>query len=220
MQNNYLTQTSIYLTICWGLVWKIIQTYCFCKVLGWPTTSAWILKCSFNGHFTIPWGHRRRFMNDSDTTQLTLVGHMIVTKWLKQNVQFHSFYTHSYYINGHKVSSNSNVVSIQTVRYFGRTAIYSMLYFNLFICLSNIFVPLTCNMNQIKSNQNQITFIVTSPQHKCLGEWNSYERAPDSAKNKIQNKTTIYIWTVHIYRLYRRQCAKYTYIYSVHTVYY
>ncbi len=33
-------------------------------------------------------------------------------------------------------------------------------------------------------------------------------------------KTTIYIWTVHIYRLYRRQCAKYTYIYSVHTVYY
>ncbi len=26
--------------------------------------------------------------------------------------------------------------------------------------------------------------------------------------------------TVRIYRLYRRQCAKYTYIYSVHTVYY
>ncbi len=63
---------------------------------------------------------------------------------------------------------------------------------------------------------NQITFIVTSPQHKCLGEWNSYERAPDSAKKT----TTIYIWTVHIYRLYRRQCAKYTYIYSVHIVYY
>ncbi len=35
-----------------------------------------------------------------------------------------------------------------------------------------------------------------------------------------KNQTTIYIWTVHIYRLYRRQCAKYTYIYSVHTVYY
>ncbi len=31
-----------------------------------------------------------------------------------------------------------------------------------------------------------------------------------------KNKTTIYIWTVHIYRLYRRQCAKYTYIYSVY----
>ncbi len=35
-----------------------------------------------------------------------------------------------------------------------------------------------------------------------------------------KKKTAIYIWTVHIYRLYRRQCAKYTYIYSVHIVYY
>ncbi len=35
-----------------------------------------------------------------------------------------------------------------------------------------------------------------------------------------KTNTTIYIWTVHIYRLYRRQCAKYTYIYSVHIVYY
>ncbi len=67
---------------------------------------------------------------------------------------------------------------------------------------------------------NQITFIVTSPQHKCLGEWNSYERAPDSAKKTTNNlhmdrqckknctgaftvlqtvqkktTTTIYIWT-------------------------
>ncbi len=38
----------------------------------------------------------------------------------------------------------------------------------------------------------------------------------DSAKKA----TAIYIWTVNIYRLYRRQCAKYTYIYSVHIVYY
>ncbi len=38
--------------------------------------------------------------------------------------------------------------------------------------------------NQIKSNQ--ITFIVASPQHKCLGEWNSYERAP--VQNKKQKK--------------------------------
>ncbi len=30
-----------------------------------------------------------------------------------------------------------------------------------------------------------------------------------------QKTTAIYIWTVHIYRLYRRQCAKYTYISSV-----
>ncbi len=145
-----------------------------------------------------------------------------------------------------------------------------------------------------KIKSNQITFIVTSPQHKCLGEWNSYERAPDSAKKQqtiylwtdsakkqqqftygqtvqknnkqftygqtvqknnkqftygqtvqknctgaftvlqtvqkkqqqftygqtVQKTTAIYIWTVHIYRLYRRQCAKYTYIYSVSLVYY
>ncbi len=45
--------------------------------------------------------------------------------------------------------------------------------------------------------------------------WSIYS-APDSAKKT----TAIYIWTVHIYRLYRRQCAKYTYIYSVHIVYY
>ncbi len=37
---------------------------------------------------------------------------------------------------------------------------------------------------------------------------------------QCKQTTTIYIWTVHIYRLYRRQCAKYTYIYSVHIVYY
>ncbi len=36
----------------------------------------------------------------------------------------------------------------------------------------------------------------------------------------VQKTTAIYIWTVNIYRLYRRQCAKYTYIYSVHIVYY
>ncbi len=33
-------------------------------------------------------------------------------------------------------------------------------------------------------------------------------------KNPQKNRkpqTTIYIWTVHIYRLYRKQCAKYTY---------
>ncbi len=40
-------------------------------------------------------------------------------------------------------------------------------------------------------------FFVTSPQHKCLGEWNSYERAPDSAKKKQQQQFTYgqYIFT-------------------------
>ncbi len=33
---------------------------------------------------------------------------------------------------------------------------------------------------QIKSNQ--ITFIVSSSQHMCLGKWNSWEHAPDSAE--------------------------------------
>ncbi len=42
---------------------------------------------------------------------------------------------------------------------------------------------------------NQITFIVTSPQHKCLGEWNSYERAPDSAKKQQQFTYGQYIFT-------------------------
>ncbi len=37
---------------------------------------------------------------------------------------------------------------------------------------------------------------------------------------QCKKATAIYIWTVHIYRLYRRQRAKYTYIYSVHLVYY
>ncbi len=36
------------------------------------------------------------------------------------------------------------------------------------------------------TKSNQITFIVKSQQHMCLGEWNSWERAPDSAE-------TIYI---------------------------
>ncbi len=57
---------------------------------------------------------------------------------------------------------------------------------------------------------NQITFIVTWPQHMCLGEWNSWERA------QKQFTYRQYILT----DLYRRQCAEYTYIYSVHTVYY
>ncbi len=41
-----------------------------------------------------------------------------------------------------------------------------------------------------------------------------------TVQKKTKKKQAIYIWTVHIYRLYRRQCAKYTYIYSVHIVYY
>ncbi len=62
----------------------------------------------------------------------------------------------------------------------------------------------------VQKNNKQFTYGQTV--QKKL-HWSIYS-APDSAKKT----TTIYIWTVHIYRLYRRQCAKYTYIYSVHSV--
>ncbi len=89
----------------------------------------------------------------------------------------------------------------------------------------------------VQKNNKQCTYGQTV--QKKL-HWSIYS-APDSAKKNnnnlhmdrqckkkqqqftygqtVQKTTAIYIWTVHIYRLYRRQCAKYTYIYSVHIVY-
>ncbi len=79
---------------------------------------------------------------------------------------------------------------------------------------------------QCKKNSKQFTYGQTvQKKQQTIYIWT------DSAKKKNNNcnlhmdrqckKTTaIYIWTVHIYRLYRRQCAKYTYIYSVRLVYY
>ncbi len=58
---------------------------------------------------------------------------------------------------------------------------------------------------QIKS-----LLFVTSPQHKCLGEWNSYERAPDSVKKKKN-----YIMGQYIFTDCTEDMCKYTYIYSV-----
>ncbi len=75
--------------------------------------------------------------------------------------------------------------------------------------LLTLFGMMVYYTNYYKSNQ--INFIVTSTQHMCLGEWNSWEHAPDSAE-------TIYIYILT--DLYRWQCAEYTYIYSVHTVYF
>lgn len=40
----------------------------------------------------------------------------------------------------------------------------------------------------------QITFIVTSPQHKCLDEWNSWEHAPESPEI-----ICIYIGHLHVF---------------------
>ncbi len=77
---------------------------------------------------------------------------------------------------------------------------------------------------QCKKNNRQFTYGQTV--QKKL-HWSIYS-APDSAKKhnnsnlhmdrQCKKTTAIYIWT--IYRLYRRQCAKYTYIYSVNIVYY
>ncbi len=57
---------------------------------------------------------------------------------------------------------------------------------------------------------NQITFIVTSPQHKCLGEWNSYERAPDSEKNK--NK--LHMDSTHLQTVQKTMCKIHIHILS------
>ncbi len=65
---------------------------------------------------------------------------------------------------------------------------------------------------QCKKTNKQFTYGQTV-QKNCTGAYTVL-------KTVQKTTTTIYIWTVHIYRLYRRQCAKYTYIYSVHIVYY
>ncbi len=64
---------------------------------------------------------------------------------------------------------------------------------------------------QCKKNNKQFTYGQTVQKKK-----KNYLHMDRQCKKT----TAIYIWTVHIYRLYRRQCAKYTYIYSVHIVYY
>ncbi len=85
---------------------------------------------------------------------------------------------------------------------------------------SNLHMDRQCKKNnkqftygQTVQKKQQAIYIWTDSAKKL--HWSIYS-APDSAKKKKK----IYLWTVHIYRLYRRQCAKYTYIYSVHIVYY
>ncbi len=71
-----------------------------------------------------------------------------------------------------------------------------------------------------KSTKSQIKSLLLSHHHSTSALVSEILTSVlQTVQKKIKN-TTIYIWTVHIYRLYRRQCAKYTYIYSVHTVYY
>ncbi len=88
---------------------------------------------------------------------------------------------------------------------------YGYIFFStLAINYSSYFFFLS-SVNQIKSNQ--ITFTVTSPQHKCLGEWNSYERAPDSAKNNNLHMDSTYLQTVQ-----KTMCKIHIHILSTHSV--
>ncbi len=64
------------------------------------------------------------------------------------------------------------------------------------------------------AKSNQITFIVTSPQHKCLGEWNSWERAPDSAK-KTNN---LHIDSTYLQTVQKTMCKIHIHILNTHSV--
>ncbi len=76
-------------------------------------------------------------------------------------------------------------------------------------CKKTALEHLQCS-RQCKKKQQQFTY----------GQTVQKKQQQFTYGQTVQKTTAIYIWTVHIYRLYRRQCAKYTYIYSVHLVYY
>ncbi len=77
----------------------------------------------------------------------------------------------------------------------------------------------------VQKNNKQFTYGQTV-QKNCTGAFTVLQTVQKKQQQQftygqtVQKTTAIYIWTVHIYRLYRRQCAKYTYIYSVRLVYY
>ncbi len=93
---------------------------------------------------------------------------------------------------------------------------------------------------QCKKKQQQTIYIWTDSAKNCTGAFTVLQTVQKKKQQQFtygqtvqktalehlqcsrqcKKATAIYIWTVHIYRLYRRQCAKYTYIYSVHIVYY
>ncbi len=76
-----------------------------------------------------------------------------------------------------------------------------------------------------KTSNRQFTYGQTV-QKNCTGAFTVLQTVQKKNNSNLhmdrqcKKAPAIYIWTVHIYRLYRRQCAKYTYIYSVHIVYY
>ncbi len=78
---------------------------------------------------------------------------------------------------------------------------------------------------QCKKKQQTI-YIWTDSAKNCTGAFTVLQTVQKNSNSNLhmdrqcKKTTAIYIWTVHIYRLYRRQCVKYTNIYSVHIVYY
>ncbi len=80
-------------------------------------------------------------------------------------------------------------------------------------------------LQTVQKNNRQFTYGQTV-QKNCTGAFTVLQTVQKNNNSNLhmdrqcKKATAIYIWTVHIYRLYRRQCAKYTYIYSVHIVYY
>ncbi len=75
----------------------------------------------------------------------------------------------------------------------------------------------------VQKNNRQFTYGQTVQKKKkqfTYGQTVQKNNSNLHMDRQCKKTTAIYIWTVHIYRLYRRQCAKYTYIYSVHIVYY
>ncbi len=78
---------------------------------------------------------------------------------------------------------------------------------------------------QTVQKKQQTIYIWTDSAKNCTGAFTVLQTVQKKTQQftygqTVQKTTAIYIWTVHIYRLYRRQCAKYTYIYSVRLVYY
>ncbi len=84
----------------------------------------------------------------------------------------------------------------------------------------------TLPMDRQCKKKQQTIYIWTDSAKNCTGAFTVLQTVQKNNNSNLhmdrqcKKATAIYIWTVHIYRLYRRQCAKYTYIYSVHIVYY
>ncbi len=141
---------------------------------------------------------------------------------------------------------HQNFISLWPYKYQHELHIFSQLFFSIFFTCNKLYDQIKSNHFYCHITTAQVPWWVKflwacsrqcrkttdnlPMDRQCKKKQQTIYLWTDSAKktNKqftygqtVQKKQqTIYIWTVHIYRLYRRQCAKYTYIYSVHIVYY